>query len=161
MQRSSMSSVHTDTEPPRTGKAASQLLERPRDIWRRKFYSSAHRCTYACFHGCCVWLGKEQGLVINEMKIESCPVYARLKIETILSYGDALSWKFDFLQWRWSSTVICAVHGGETMEYEGRVGLYYKWLGEIYGSADFDDESDDSTDCCSFKRFVVTWLWLP
>ena len=48
-----------------------------------------------------VW-EREQGLDVVEVKIESCPVYASLKFETILSYGDALSWKFDFLQWRWS-----------------------------------------------------------
>ena len=36
------------------------------------------------------------------------------------------------------------------MEYEGHAGLHHKWLGEIYGLADFNDKSVDFY--CSFNR---------
>ena len=50
-----------------------------------------------------------------------------------------------------------------TMEHEGRVGYYTTaWLGEIYGLAEFDDQSiETSTMCCSSSQFERAGLRVP
>ena len=95
--------------------------------------------------------------ISSKWRLNRVPFTPGLNWKTIV-IRVALSWKFDFLQWRWSIRwfeLFTEVKRWNMKAVLG--GIYTTWLGEINGSADFDDKLVEQ----GFQPVKRTRLWLP